>query len=318
MTLSKDLQARIAELDKLKKEMLDLEIQNQELKDQNKRLDRQNVDKGIEIEQLRAQVHRMGSSETEMLHSLQQEKINSLESDKAALQARVVEFEKEKQGFESEILSRVESFEALEEENERINKELMELNLQKEKFLKTDMYSINLENESLKQKIEDGTVQFQAMQAKTDHLRESMKTLRDELGHLQIKYDLTVQDKRRIEKELSDMREKYMNAVRLAMSQEQHIHIGMDNMTPELQKNRSMLLMGDDDDSDDRTDLDTLADKRELVRIQSGVDFDGISETEEVSELTELTSMGEVDFGVRFAEDDEHSIPGFHTNANFR
>jgi len=318
MTLSKDLQARIAELDKLKKEMLDLEIQNQELKDQNKRLDRQNVDKGIEIEQLRAQVHRMGSSETEMLHSLQQEKINSLESDKAALQARVVELEKEKQGFESEILSRVESFEALEEENERINKELMELNLQKEKFLKTDMYSINLENESLKQKIEDGTIQFQAMQAKTDHLRESMKTLRDELGHLQIKYELTVQEKRRIEKELLDMREKYMNAVRLAMSQEQHIHIGMDNMTPELQKNRSMLLLADDDDSDDRTDLDTLADKRELVRIQSGVDFDGISETEEVSELTELTSMGEVDFGVRFAEDDEHSVPGFHTNADFR
>merc|ERR550534_2820256 len=87
MTLSKDLQARIAELDKLKKELLDLEIQNQELKDQNKRLDRQNVDKGIEIEQLRAQVHRMGSSETEMLHSLQKEKIQSLENDKIALQA---------------------------------------------------------------------------------------------------------------------------------------------------------------------------------------------------------------------------------------
>jgi len=329
MTLSKDLQSRIAELDKLKKELLDLEIENQELKDQNKRLDRQNVDKGIEIEQLRAQVHRMGSSETEMLHSLQKEKIQSLENDKTALQAQVVELEKQKEEFESQILSSAESFEALEEENERLNKELMELNVQKEKFLKTDIYSINVENESLKQKIEDGTRQFQAMQAKTDHLRESMKTLRDELGQLQIKYDLTVQDKRRVEKELSDTREKYMDAVRLAMSQEQHIHIGMDNMTPDLQRNRSMLLMGgDDDDSDDRTDIETLADKRELLRIQSGVDFDGISETEEVSvstswgggpveELTELTSMGEVNF-VRFEDDEEPSIPGFHTNADFR
>jgi len=165
------------------------------------------------------------------------------------------------------------------------------------------MYTLNLENDELKVKIEEGMAQFNAMKARLEQLRETVKRLREELSQAQMQNDVVRQERRRAEDQLADMQEKYMKAVRLAMSQEKHIRIGNDHMTPDLQRHRSQLLM--DDDSDERTDLETLADKRELLRVQSGVnmDFDDVSETE-VSEATELTSIGEVDFGVRFADEE--------------
>merc|ERR1719510_1392132 len=104
MNLSEDLRSKIAELDRLKIEFSHLEEENANLKQNNERLDRQNLDKSMEIETLRAQVHRMGTSDNEMLQALQKEKIDLLEEEKQKLQERVDELEKEKEGFESEIL----------------------------------------------------------------------------------------------------------------------------------------------------------------------------------------------------------------------
>merc|ERR1712014_362379 len=116
------------------------------------------------------------------------------------------------------------------------------------------MFSLTEENQKQKEQIMMGTQTLNMLKLKVESLTTSNKVLTHDLDEVQEQCARLEDEKSQMEHEMGDLQDRYMEAVRLAMSQEEHIKIDDAHMTPELQKSRSQLKVTFRGDSEHESD----------------------------------------------------------------
>jgi len=121
--------------------------------------------------------------------------------------------------------SELEELAALRNENLQIRQELDEFHALKEKFVQTDMHSIYSEHQKFQEQIAFGKAALSELQEEVDNLRTANRVLQGELGKLHVENEELEDAKEQAEEAMAMIKDRYMEAVTLAMEQEEHIDV---------------------------------------------------------------------------------------------